>query len=165
MRLKVLQISFLILLTGISGCYTFKDISIKPDVRSFSVEEFTVSANAPGGINETFTEELKRKITSETRLFVDDNEPHIIFEGSITGFTVVSTATTSDNTASLNKLEIRIKISFTNLLHEEENWETTFSDFETFDRDVNLSDVQDDLISSIFDEIIDSVINRAFSNW
>ena len=148
-----------------NACYTFKDISIKPDVKSFQVEDFTLAANAPAGINQQFAESLKNKILTETRLNYNENDPHIVFEGSITSFSVISTATDSQNTASLNKLEIRIRIKYTNTLHEEENWETTFSDYATFDRDTNLSDVQDDKIEEIFDLILDSVVNRAFSNW
>ena len=148
-----------------SGCYTFKDISIKPDVQSFYVDDFGVNVNAPGNLNIDFTEELKRRILLETRLTLDDNDPHIIFEGDITGYNVVSTATDASNTASLNKLEIRMKISYTNVLHEDENWESSFSDYANFDRDLNLAEVQDELIEEIFEQIIESVINRSFSNW
>jgi len=149
----------------IQGCYTFKDISIKPDVKTFMVEDFNLSANAPGSINQEFTEELKNQIRTETRLIYDENDPHIVLEGSITGFSVVSTATDAQNTASLNKLDIRIKVKYTNILHEEEDWESTFSEYATFDRDTNLSEVQDDLVDEIFEQIIESIINRAFSNW
>ena len=161
---RVLGLLVIVLFTNF-GCYTFKDISIKPDVKSFNVEDFSLRANAPGSINQTFTEALKQKIQSETRLFLDENNPNIIFEGTISSYSVISTATDSQNTASLNKLEIRIKISYTNILHEDENWESTFSDYANFDRDVNLSDVQDGLIEEIYEEIIDAVINKAFSNW
>lgn len=161
-----MKFSFFLILVFINfSCYTFKDISIKPDVKSFNVEDFNLTANAPGSIDQTFTEELKRRIQSETRLYLDENNPHIIFEGTITGYNVVSTATDSQNTASLNKLDIRIKISYTNTLHEDENWESTFSDYANFDRDENLADVQDALIEEIFEQILDSVINKAFSNW
>jgi hypothetical protein len=62
-------------------------------------------------------------------------------------------------------LDIRIKVKYTNILHEEEDWESTFSEYATFDRDTNLSEVQDDLVDEIFEQIIESIINRAFSNW
>ena len=153
------------LLTGFSSCYTFKDISIKPDVSRFMVEDFTLAANAPAGIEQQFTEGLKNRVLRETRLQYDENDPHILFEGTITSFSVISTATDAQNTASLNKLEIRIRIKYTNILHEEENWENTFTEFATFDRDQNLSDVQDDKIEEIYDLILESVINKAFSNW
>jgi len=162
--MKFLALFGILILSNLS-CYTFKDISIKPDVKTFSVEDFNISANAPGSIDQTFTEELKRKILSETRLYVNDNEPNIIFNGTIISYSVVSTATDSQNTASLNKLEIRIKVKYSNILHDEEDWDSTFSDYATFERDVNLSDVQDDLIEEIFEQIIDSIINKAFSNW
>jgi hypothetical protein len=149
----------------LSGCYTFKDISIKPDVKTFYVDEFKLNANAPGNLSIDFTEELKRRILSETRLTYDENDPHIFFEGSIEDYRVESTATTAQNTSALNKLRLRIKISYTNVLHEDENWENSFSESVPFDQDVNLADVQDELIDEMFDLIIESVINKAFSNW
>jgi hypothetical protein len=149
----------------LSGCYTFKDISIKPDVKTFYVDEFKLNANAPGNLSIDFTEELKRRILSETRLTYDENDPHIFFEGSIEDYKVESTATTAQNTSALNKLRLRIKISYTNVLHEDENWENSFSESVPFDQDVNLADVQDELIDEMFDLIIESVINKAFSNW
>ncbi|HAQ38536.1 MAG TPA: hypothetical protein DCQ58_08515 [Saprospirales bacterium] len=170
MNIKFLLLSImmvLILSTGLTSCffYTFKDISIKPDVNSYFVEDITLNTNAPGSIHNTFTEMLKQKINTETRLRSTESDPHIIFEGSIDGFTVTSTATDSQNTASLNKLEIRIRIKYTNELHPEENWEQTFSDFANFDRNVNLSDVQDALIKEIYELILDKIITRSFSNW
>jgi hypothetical protein len=157
--------SLLLFLLLLNGCYTFKDISIKPDVKSFYVETFGITANAPGNIPTDFTEALKNRVRTETRLTYDELDPHILFEGTITGFSVVSTATDAQNTASLNKLEVRIRVSYTNVLHEEENWESTFSDFANFERNVNLADVQEDLLDEIFDQILESIINRAFSNW
>ncbi len=155
------------LLLTLSSCffYTFKDISIKPDVNSYYVENITLNTNAPGSIQNTFTEMLKQKINTETRLRYTENEPHIIFEGSIDGFSVTSTATDAQNTASLNKLEIRIRVKYTNELHPDENWEQTFSDFANFDRNVNLTDVQDALIKEIYELILDKIITRSFSNW
>lgn len=159
------KIIYFAALMSLIGCYTFKDISIKPDVKSFYVDDFGITANAPGNISADFTEALKNRILTETRLIYDDVDPHISFEGNITGFSVVSTATDAQNTASLNKLEVRIKVKYTNVLHEEEDWETTFSDYANFDRDVNLADVQEDLLEDIFDQILESIVNRAFSNW
>jgi hypothetical protein len=116
-------------------------------------------------MHNTFSEMLKQKINTETRLRYTETNPHIIFEGSIDGFSVTSTATDAQNTASLNKLEIRIRIKFTNELHPEENWEQTFSDYANFDRNVNLTDVQDGLIKEIYELILDKIITKSFSNW
>jgi len=165
--LLVSVVSGLLLTFSLSGCffYTFKDISIKPDVNSYYVEDISLNTNAPGSMHNTFTEMLKQKINTETRLRYTENNPHIIFEGSIDGFSVTSTATDAQNTASLNKLEIRIRIKYMNELHPDENWEQTFSDFANFDRNVNLNDVQDGLIKEIYELILDKIITRSFSNW
>jgi hypothetical protein len=165
--LLVSVVSGVLLTFSLSGCffYTFKDISIKPDVNSYYVEDIRLNTNAPGSMHNTFTEMLKQKINTETRLRYTENNPHIIFEGSIDGFSVTSTATDAQNTASLNKLEIRIRIKYMNELHPDENWEQTFSDFANFDRNVNLNDVQDGLIKEIYELILDKIITRSFSNW
>jgi len=162
---KILIFLLLLIIIGNSSCYTFKDISIKPDVKTFYVDDFKLLANGPPSINQDFTEELKRKIISETRLYQSETSAHITFTGSIIGYTVVSTAPDAQNTASLNKLEIKIKVKFTNELHDDENWERTFSDYANFDRNVNLIEVQEDLINDIFELIIEDIINKSFSNW
>jgi hypothetical protein len=168
MKFSIYPVFFaLIALLSLSGCffYTFKDISIKPDVNSYYVENIKLNTNAPASMHNTFSEMLKQKINTETRLRYTETNPHIIFEGSIDGFSVTSTATDAQNTASLNKLEIRIRIKFTNELHPEENWEQTFSDYANFDRNVNLTDVQDGLIKEIYELILDKIITKSFSNW
>ena len=50
-------------------------------------------------------------------------------------------------------------------MDEEDDWSQTFSFFEDFDNDSNLEDVQDELIDNIFEQILQDIFTRAFTNW
>ena len=145
--------------------YTFKDISIAPDVKTFYVEEFENNAfNSPATINQDFTEALRRKIIDETSLKEDEKEPHVVFSGSIKKYEIIPQAPTPDG-AALNRLNIMVEVSYDNTLHEKESWKKQFSYYSDFPQDQDLNSVQDALIRDIFEHILDDVINKAFNNW
>lgn len=145
--------------------YTFKDISISPDVKSYYVENFENSAfNSPANLNQSFSEELRSKVRKETSLVYDDTDPDITFSGNIQSFNVTSQAPTQDG-SSLNRLEITIKVSYVNSKHEKENWDKTFSHYSDFPKDKSLAEEQEKLIKEIFDYILNEIINSSFNNW
>ncbi len=158
----------IIITSSLSSCflfYTFKDISIQPDVKTFYVDDFdNIAKNSPPTLNQDFAEALRRKIVNETSLNYEEKEPHIIFSGSIVSYNVSAQAPTQDG-ASLNRLDIKVKVKYENVLHEEEYWEQTFGYYSDFSADQNLIDVQDALTNEIFNHILDDVINKAFNNW
>jgi hypothetical protein len=145
--------------------YTFKDINISPDVKSYYVENFENNAfNSPANLNQSFSEELRSKVRKETGLVYDDNDPHISFSGSIQSFNVTSQAPTQDG-SSLNRLEITIKVNYVNSKSEKENWEKTFSHYSDFPKEKSLTEEQDKLVKEIFDFILNDIINASFNNW
>ncbi len=164
---KLIILTVLSTLT-LSSCflfYTFKDISINPDVKTYYVENFQNNAfNSPANLNQSFSEELRSKVRKETSLSYDDNDPDITFSGSIQSFTVSSQAPQQDGSA-VNRLEITIKVVYTNKKSEKENWEKSFSYHSDFPQSSSLAQEQDKLIKEIFNFILDEVINNAFNNW
>ena len=95
----------LILIT--SGCYSFKGISIPPEVNTFYVRNFeTLATNAPPTLGLDFGERLKDKVRSETRLKLLTDNADVEFTGKITDFRVVPVAPKPGEQVSLNRLEI-----------------------------------------------------------
>ncbi len=145
--------------------YTFKDINISPDVKSYYVENFENNAfNSPANLNQSFSEELRSKVRRETSLVYEETDPDISFSGSIQTFNVSSQAPTQDG-SSLNRLEITIKVNYVNSKHEKENWERTFSHYSDFPKDKSLTEEQEKLVKEIFDFILNEIINASFNNW
>ncbi len=158
----------------ISGCYSFKGISIPPTIATFYVDQFQNSAgNAPPDVGQRFSEELKDIVIRNSRLNYEENIPDIEFTGTITTYSVQSVAPERRDNAdggsefgsSLNRLNISVKVDYINNMDDEDNWSQVFSFFEDFESTQNLSDVQDELIEKIFDQITTDIFNKAFTNW
>lgn len=168
----MIRIRSLIVLVAfmVSSCYSFRGISIPPTVNSFYIEPFTLRAsNAPGGLQIDFADRLNNKINNESRLVYDDTSPDIEFSGSISSFRVSAVAPqqTGDGlaTTAFNRLNISVLINYINNQDEEDNWDQTFSFFQDFESTEDLSNVQDDLIDAIFEQILEDIFNKAFTNW
>jgi len=160
---KLMTICSLLLM---SSCYGFKDITVAAGVKSFYVENFVLAdLTAPIDLSQVFTEELRRKIRQESRLIENNDNPDIIFSGTVSRYGITYAAPDVDNTASLNRLTIVLKIDFESLVNEEDNWSKTYTDFEDYDSNGNLQDIEDQLIATIVEDILERVFNDAFTDW
>ncbi len=146
--------------------YSLAGISIPADVNTYYVETFeNQSPGAVPTLPRDFTERLKDKIRTETRLKYNDDAPDIEFSGAITDFRVTAEAPKAGEQIGFNKLTIGVSVSFTNNKDEKANWKQQFSFEDFFGAEQNLLDVQEDLINNINKELIDRIYNRAFTNW
>ena len=150
----------------LQGCYSLKGFSISEDLKTFSVENFRNAAqNAPATIQQTFGERLKEKISRESRLTRDEENPDISFSGSVSRFSVTAVSPERGAVTASNRLEIAISVTYENNRSTDDQWTQTFSHFLDFPSDTNILDVQDELITGIFDQIIEDIFNKAFTNW
>ncbi|MFK8056695.1 MAG: LPS assembly lipoprotein LptE [Saprospiraceae bacterium] len=158
---------FLILLMStFSSCYTLNGVSISEETQTYYVDQFDVTAiSAPAEIGQQFSERLKQKINNNTRLAFSDTDPDIDFVGSIVGFSVTPESPNANNQADLNRLTIRVSVEYNDSKTEKNSYTNTFTDFEVFNQDENLLDIQDDLLEAIFERIAEDSFNKAFSNW
>ncbi|MBY5959677.1 hypothetical protein KUV50_16100 [Membranicola marinus] len=157
-----------VLICTISGCYSFKGVSIPEETTSFYVQDFEISnraLKAPRQLGTVFTDQFKRKVLRESRLNFTETAPDIEFAGEISRFAIRSVAPQPDETTSFSRLDIAIKVDYTDHLNEENNWSKSFSDFRNFDQNVNFLDVQDQLVKEIFEQISEDIFNETFSNW
>lgn len=146
--------------------YSFKGIDIPPDMNTFYVEPFELlTTNAEPTITTIFTETLKDKILTESKLRNSEIDPDYIFSGAISRYQVTAVAPQPGEVSAFNRLEISVKINFENSKNEKQNFDQTFSFFNDFPSDQNLLDVQEELIRNIFDQLVEDVFNKAFTNW
>lgn len=152
----------------LSGCYSFKGVSIPEAVTTFNIEEFEISnraLKAPRQLGSVFTDQFKRKVLRESRLILNESSPDVEFTGEIAQFAIRSVAPQPDETTAFSRLDISIQVNYIDYLNEENNWTKSFSDFRNFERNVNFLDVQDQLVMEIFEQISEDVFNETFSNW
>jgi len=160
---------FCFILIASNSCkisYSFTGASVSPDVKSYTIYNFTNRARLVNPtLTDYFEEQLRDKFTRQTSLDNKSDGGDLEFEGSITGYDVQPISIQSDDQAAANRLTIRIKVKFTNNKNHEQDFETEFSYYSDFDSNTILSDVENTLIEDIVKKIIEDVFNKSIANW
>lgn len=153
----------------ISGCsirYSFTGASIPPGARSVSVANFpNVAPLVNATLATSFTEALKDRFSSQTRLAIQEYGGDFTFEGEITGYSVAPTAIQGNETAAMNRLTVTVHVKFTNNLDEKASYDRSFSAYEDFPSTQQLTQVEGELVPLLIEKLVDDVFNGAVANW
>lgn len=159
-----------VLIFAFSSCtisYKFNGASIDyTKTRSISIADFPNTAElVHPPLSQEFSEKLRDVYTKQTRLQVLKRGGDMHLEGEITGYQLTPMAISADTYASETKLTITIKVRFTNNKNPNEDFEKTYSAYQTFDSNLMLNDVQDELLKTMIDEITDNIYNDTVARW
>ncbi len=162
-------IYIVLLLLVLPGCkikYSLTSGSIDPKLKTISIQYFPNNASMiQPSLSQSFTEALRDKFTSQSKLDLVTRGGDLNIEGSITGYSIQPVAIQGNETAALNRLTITVNVKFTNKLNEQENFDTSFSRFEDFQASLAISSIEESLIKSISTTLVDDIFNRALVNW
>ncbi|MGL4363838.1 MAG: LptE family protein [Bacteroidales bacterium] len=146
--------------------YSFSGASISPDAKTFSVQHFS---NLAPLVNPTlspnFTEALKMKFLTGTRLHQVDYDGDFAFEGQITGYGVVPQAITAGEIAAQNRLTISVRVKFVNKIDAAQSFDKSFSQFEDYDSQRSLAEVEPELVDIVVEKLMEDIFNAAATNW
>ncbi|MBN2596494.1 LptE family protein [Labilibaculum sp.] len=167
--IKVLFLSFCVafIVTACKVSYSFTGGTLSPEVKTFSVQFFPNRAPLVNpNLSNQFTEALKEKFRGQTTLDeIVDGEGHLNFEGEITGYRTQALDVTADDISATNRLTVTVKVRFTNEIEPDNDFDKSFSAFRDFDSTKQLSDVEEELVVQILEDIIDDIYNEAVVNW
>ncbi len=149
------------------GVYSFTGASISPDVKTVQVSDFPNYAELVNpGLEQAFTIGLQDLFLNQTNLSLVNGNGDLQFEGEISEYRVTPSANTANSTAAQNRLTIAVKVRFYNNKDEEQNFEKTFSHYEDFDANKDLSGTFEDVIVQvILERIFENIFNDAVANW
>ncbi|HER07412.1 MAG TPA: hypothetical protein ENO20_00740 [Bacteroides sp.] len=146
--------------------YSFSGVNISTEVQTYTVEYFPNRAPiVQAQLSQLFTETLMDKIESNTGLELAERGGDVIFSGEITNYETRPTAITGNETAARNRLTITVRVRYTNSAEPELDYDTSFSRYEDYDASQNLSDVENELIELIIEDLVEDIFNRAFVSW
>lgn len=155
-----------ILMSGCKVSYSFSGVNISTEVETYSVDYFPNRAPiVQAQLSQLFTEALMDKIQGSTSLDLATEGGDVQFSGEITGYETRPTAITGQETAARNRLTITVRVKYTNLVEPELDYDTSFSRYEDYDASQNLTDVENELIDLIVENLIEDIFNRAFVSW
>jgi hypothetical protein len=159
-------ISGILLFYGCKIKYSFSGASISPDVKTVSVQYFENRANlVQPGLSQNLTDALIDKCKAQTNLGVTNDVGDVNFEGEISDYNTRPLTVGADAQAATNRFTISVRIKFTNTVQPEYNFEQTFSRYEDYNSELDLSAVEAGLTEKIIELLIEDIFNRAFVNW
>jgi hypothetical protein len=156
----------MLLLSGCKITYTFTGASISPEVKTLSVQYFQNRASlVQPGLSQKLTDALIDQCKAQTNLSVINGIGDVNFEGEITDYNTRPLTVAADAQAATNRFTISVRVKFTNVVQPEFSYEQSFSRYEDYSSNLDLSAVEATLSEKIIDLIVEDIFNKAFVNW
>lgn len=161
---------FILLMISTSGCsvsYRFNGASIDyTRIKTINISDFqNLAPIVYPPLAQKFSEDLKHRFQTRTRLTQTSNIGDLNIEGEIVGYDLTAEAVQEDAYAARTKLTMKVKVRYTNTVDEKESFEREFSSFATFDSNKMFNEVQDALCAELTEDIINQIFNATVENW
>ncbi len=163
-----------VLFWGCSTSYSFKGVSISPDVKTITIEEFFNNTTlGPTDIANTFSQQIRDYFQRNTSLTFVREGGDLFIGGSVKRYTVTPVAPKGSddanglNFAALTRVTIVVEVSYENTVDPTFNFERrNFSFFRDFDQNrQDLSANEADFSIEIFDQIVQDIYAATLANW
>jgi hypothetical protein len=163
----LLVLGLVFLMNSCTISYKFNGASIDySTTKTISIADFTnVAALVYAPLSNNLSDGIRDLFQRQTRLEQVKRGGNLELEGEITGYTLTPMAVSADSYAAETKLTITVKVRFTNNVAPEESFEKTYNAYQTFDASQMLTDVQDDLCTTMIAEIADQIYNDTVAKW
>jgi hypothetical protein len=146
--------------------YRFTDASVDPNWKTFSMTQtINIATLQNPNAAPAFTDKLKDRFLRDTRLTLIRESGDLEFSATITEYSIDPVSITNVETTAQNRLNISVKVDCVNHKDEKKSYSQTFRDGENFDANKQFSEVENVLLNTIFDRLVQQVFNRTFSNW
>ena len=149
------------------GIYSFTGTSIAPDVKSISI--YTIENKAMKvnpALSNTITNALNDQFRRLTKLEMLPDGGDLEISGMITNYDVTPTAVTSNEVASMNRLTVTVRITFTNNKYPKESFkDKSCAAYDDYDSNLSLDSVESSLCDEIVEKLVNDIFNATVANW
>lgn len=116
-------------------------------------------------LSNMFSEALRDKYSRQTRLQLLRSGGDLDLQGEIVGYDYVPLSIGTDALAAETRLTLTVNVRFVNVKNPEDDFEKRYSASQTFDSNKMLTDVQDELLTIMIEEITDQIYNDTVAKW
>ena len=162
--------TFILTMAIIAGCtvsYKLTGASIDyTKVKTITLETFqNRAAYQWGPMAQIFNQTLNDVFVQQTKLVQVKNGGDLHFAGEITSYDQFNKSISSDGYSSMVQLKMTVNVRFTNNTNHDEDFERSFSAVRDFEASQPLESVQEELVTQMIKEIVESIFNAAVANW
>ena len=156
----------LLCLTG-CGIYSFSGTSIRPDVKSITIEPVMNNAmKVNPALANDLTEALKDKFKKLTSLEQVDMGGDLVLVVTVESYDVKAQGVAKDETPAQNRLTVTCRATFENMKHPEENFEKkSFAAYQDYDAELSLDEVESTLCEDIVETLVEDIFNASVAQW
>ena len=164
-KIAVLCVALALVFQG-CGIYSFSGASIPAEAKTVSVAYFPNHAQLVNPmLSNDFSTALRDAMMNQTPLEMVDEGGDLAFEGEITDYRTTPVAITAAQTAAMNRLTITVKVRYSNRFDETKDFEQSFSHYEDYPSEQDLTAVQESLTATIIEALVEDIFNKALVNW
>ncbi|PKQ68927.1 LPS assembly lipoprotein LptE [Raineya orbicola] len=124
-----------------------------------------LSGGGPPYLAQKLTEDLKTYYLQNSRLRISNSEADYVVEGDIVEYQVVPLAPGANQQAAQTRINIGVKIRFTDNKNPDNNFEQNFTNYADFPQTTTLAQAEAQKIQEIFDKIIFDIFQKTVANW
>ena len=169
---KVIILSFICvatmtLLTTCSVSYKLNGASIDyTKTKTIQINDFPIRASYVWGpMQSIFNNQLKDMYGSYTKLSQVKRNGDLKVEGEITQYQQRNKSVSAEGYSAQTELSMTVNVRFTNTKNHKEDFERSFTATASYETTVNLSAVQEQLVTQMSKDICDQIFNATVANW
>lgn len=164
---RILALCLTVLAVSACGIYSFSGTSIKPDVKTITINYIEYKAmKVNPSLSNDLTEAIRNQFRRMTSLEQVEMDGDLEISGQVTGYDVRASAVTAGDVAAMNRLTVTVKVDFTNRKYPEEDFTgKSFSAYAEYPSTESLDSQESVLCPQIIDEIVENIFNATVAQW
>ena len=120
---RILFLGLAALAVSACGIYSFSGTSIKPDVKTITINYVEYKAmKVNPSLSNDLTEAIRNQFRRMTNLEQVELDGDLEITGQVTGYDVRASSVTAGDVAAMNRLTVTVKVDFTNRKYPEEDF-------------------------------------------
>ncbi len=149
------------------GIYSFSGTSIRPDVKTITIEPVLNNAmKVNPSLANDLTEALKDKFKKLTSLEQVEMDGDLLLVVTVESYDVKAQGVAKDETPAQNRLTVTCRATFENVKHTEENFEKkSFAAYQDYDAEMSLDEVESTLCEDIVETLVEDIFNASVAQW
>ncbi|MBP5172890.1 MAG: LptE family protein [Bacteroidales bacterium] len=164
---RILFLGLAVLAVSACGIYSFSGTSIKPDVKTITINYVEYKAmKVNPSLSNDLTEAIRNQFRRMTNLEQVELDGDLEITGQVTGYDVRASSVTAGDVAAMNRLTVTVKVDFTNRKYPEEDFTgKSFSAYADYESTTSLDAVESTLCAEIVDKIVEDIFNATVAQW
>jgi len=147
--------------------YTFNGASIDyTKTKTIQIADFPIRSNYVWGpMASIFNNQLKDQYANHTKLTQVKRNGDLKVEGEITRYEQRNKSVSAEGSSAQVELSMTVNVRFTNNVNHKEDFEKSFTASQSYDSNLSLNAVQEELVTQMVKDITDQIFNSTVANW